>query len=120
MTPMTSIAEKTCTSEEAISAVGHIARCWGGFAIPDDEKRAFMRLFVTYPPAAVGSAIDNLVRAAGRRPSPADLGGELRRTLPAVRDTRPTDPWPEITPENVSRHIAELRDILAGRKAVPA
>lgn len=109
------MSDQRCTSEQATAAVGYLARCWGGFSIPDDEKRAFLRLFTHYPPAVVSRAIDDLVRASDRRPSPADLASKLRPMRPSVPDTRNTEPIPEVDPEHVSAQVRAIKEANALR-----
>lgn len=100
------------TSEEAMAAVGYLTRCFGGFVIPEDEKRGFLRLFVKFPVDVARDAIDALVIKSQRRPSPNELAQEMRRKRPAVADTRNPEPWPDPTPVSVSRHVAALKSLL--------
>lgn len=101
--------EATCTTGEATAALGYLTRCFGGFKIPDDEQRAFLRLFVKFPVADVRRAIDESVLKADRRPSPHDLAVKLRPLRPAVSDTRNREPVPDVTPDVVSHHVAEIK-----------
>lgn len=107
------------TSDDALAALGYLTRCFGGFAIPDDEQRAFLRLFVRFPASTVRDAIDSLVVKSHRRPSPNDLAQEMRKGRPAVRDTRTRDPLPDVDPAEVSRHVAELKALIHPPKGVP-
>lgn len=114
------MSAEPCTIEQAEAALGYLTRCFGGYKIPDDESRAFVRLFRNYTPAEVARAVDELVLKADRRPSPWEVATQLRGRRPAVPDTRNAEPWPASTPEAVSQHVAELREIAAGRKEVTA
>jgi len=105
---------ETCTSEESLAAVGYLARCFGGFSIPDDETRAFLRLFVKFPPRAVRDAIDELVLRAQRRPSPNDVAQVLRKRQP-LPDTRNSEPLPDVSPDDVRRHLDAIRSAVGLR-----
>lgn len=104
------------TSEEAMAAVGYLTRCFGGFVIPEDEKRGFLRLFVKFPVDVARDAIDALVIKSQRRPSPNELAQEMRRKRPAVADTRTPDQRPDADPAYVAQKVAELKRLVKGAK----
>ena len=77
-----------CDATEAMKALSYLTRSFGGFKIPEDEQRSFLRLFRKFSPATVAAAIDELVVKSSRRPSPNELAQAMRKSRPAVADTR--------------------------------
>ena len=106
-----------CDSNESMKALGYLTRSFGGYGIPDDEQRSFLRLFRKFPPAVVNAAIDELVVKSSRRPSPNDLAQVMRKSRPAVADTRTAEPWPEPpAPEVVSEYVRKLKALAKGTR----
>lgn len=99
------------TSEEAIALVGYLRHAFGGYTLSPDEERPYLRLFRRSDQLAVRNAIDDLVRTASRRPSPNEIAQQMAKRRP-VPSTQSAEEWPEITPEDVARHIAECRAMI--------
>lgn len=102
-----------CDSNEAMKALSYLTRSFGGFKIPEDEQRSFLRLFRKFSPATVAAAIDELVVKSSRRPSPNELAQAMRKSRPAVADTRSPEPLPDVDPAEVARRVAELKLMIA-------
>lgn len=102
------MSESNCTSEQAMTALSYLRQCFGGYTLPQQEERAFLRLFVTLPPSAIRTAVDELVRKADRRPSPNDVAQIVRKQRPVTATTNP-DPLPDHDPAAVSGHVTRLK-----------
>ena len=98
----------SCTSEQAIAALGYLRHSFGGYPLSPEEERPYLRLFRTLEPTALRDAIDSLVRKADRRPSPNEIAAEVRKSRPRVAPC-PSEPPPDVDPEQVSRHIAAIK-----------
>lgn len=113
-----------CTSEEAITAIGYLGRCFGGYGIPDSERSGYVRLFRKFTVTEIRDAIDRLVVKADRRPSPNEVAQELKLVRHAVRSQGPyidempaeerTPPW------RVPELVQQLRDPDSDLRKVPA
>lgn len=101
----------SCTSEQAIAALGYLRHSFGGYPLSPEEERPYLRLFRTLEPAALRDAIDSLVRKADRRPSPNEIAAEVRKNRPRVAPC-PSEPVPDVTPEYVSEKVRELKGLL--------
>lgn len=110
--------DRNCTPEQAQQALDYLRHAFGGWEIPDMERRAHLRMFLNFPPQTIRKAIDELVRKSDRRPSPNDIAQMARGGRPRTPDTRNQDPWPESSPESVSRHLDEIRATNGIRSAV--
>lgn len=104
---------ETCTSDQAIAALGYLRHSFGGYPLSPEEERPYLRLFRTLAPVELRDAIDSLVRKADRRPSPNEIAAEIRKQRRAsVAATCTREPWPEPSPEGAERvaaHIAEIK-----------
>jgi hypothetical protein len=101
-----------CSSEQAIEAIGYLERSFGGYPISEPDRRPYLRMFVTFAPSELARAIDDLARSGiTRRPAPADIAAQIHKSRPRP-DTRNADPWPDVDPSSVSRHLDECRAIL--------
>ena len=101
----------SCTSEQAIAALGYLRHSFGGYPLSPEEERPYLRLFRTLEPTALRDAIDSLVRKADRRPSPNEIAAEVRKSRPRVV-ARPSEPVPDVDPEYVSEKVRELKELL--------
>lgn len=103
------MTDRVCTEDEAVEAVEYHRQCWGGFPIPDPERRAFVRLFRTCTVTEVRTAIDDLVRVADRRPAPGDLGQRVRLIRRRARLEAITEPYGDAVPAHASPSFAEAK-----------
>lgn len=103
-----------CTSDQALRALSALQSAFGGYPIPDDDKREFLRLFGRHTAPAVRRAIDEAVeRFPRRRPAPNELAELIRLAQPPVRDTRTSEPWPPMTEEGAARVSERIQAIKA-------
>lgn len=109
------------TPSEAEKAVQYLTHAFGGYPPSDMEKRAYTRLFVSFPVAEIREAIDRLVRAGlVRRPSPADVASTVKTMRREAELAEPTvtvlDDEKDITsdPDEISNRVATLRAQLRG------
>lgn len=112
------MTEHVCDSTEALAALAYLRSAFGGFGIGDAEERVHLRLFRTCTTAELRQAIDELVQVAERRPSPNEVGQRVRMIRrQRARQPAEHEPWPEVSPAEVARHIEECREILRAKGA---
>lgn len=106
-----------CTSTEAIAATSYLNNTFGGYPMGPEERRPYMRLFVTFTPDEVQGAIDHLSRnwQGSRRPMPNDIAQTIVTLRPPPSTGGPyleeflgDAEMPE--PDERARLLAELKD----------
>ena len=108
-----------CTSDQAKEALDYLRQAFGGYTIPEQERRADLRLFMGYPLADVEAAIDDLVKqSTNRRPSPSDISQAIRARIRQVSEQKPArDSYGPVVPsEEVPAILAVIRECLPTKK----
>lgn len=130
---------ESCSSEQAIRRVQYLRQVFGGYAIPDGEDRALVRLFLHYSPEEITRVIDDLVfKKPERRPGADELSfhlkelrcgpdlrarDELHRRFAAWDPENPTEyvePHNPADPEVVAERINEIREQIKPRERTEA
>lgn len=115
------MSERSCDVNEAMAAVSYLRTAFSGWSqLSDQQERAYLRLFRTCSPAELRQAIDELVMAGGgRRPAPADVGERVQMVRKAARlsAANAREPWPDVTPADVKRHLDAIRKQLTEKGA---
>lgn len=102
-------------ADDLAQALGEVRSSWQYQPMNDEEAWTRLLRLVTRP--NFDSALDVALNSGfKRRPSAGEFGAivsDLRaRRQPAVRDTRNPEPWPEVTPDDVSRHVAACKSLV--------
>jgi hypothetical protein len=122
-------------SESSIKVLAAVRAAWPYQPMDDREQREWLRALsntvtrITVEEAR--AALDRLVisggsRSAsqpGRRPGVAEFVGAVtaaRARRPAVPDTRNPEPLPDVSPDDVRRHLAAIRSAVGLRSAARA
>lgn len=106
----------SCTSEQAIAAIGYLRHSFGGHEIPEQEERSFLRTFRKFAVNEVQEAIDRS-KTYPKRPSPADIESSIITARAKMRRDAAPSFWQvnpaEITPaKEVEKHVNELRELM--------
>lgn len=123
------IAPQSCTSEQAVGRVQYLRHAFGGYAIPDTEDRALVRLFLHFSPEEITRVIDRLLLTKPeRRPGPSELAEglkelrcgpdpkvheDLMRRFAAWDPENPTpyvEPVNDADPDEAKRHLDAIRE----------
>lgn len=105
-----------CDTNQAMAAVSYFRHAFGGWALPEQEQRAFLRMCRNFTPTEVQGAIDELVKTSGRRPGVNEVATKAK-ALRGKPQRRHGDAYlhevsdDDLTPiADLPSMIAQLRD----------
>lgn len=109
------------TPDDAETAIRALAIRWRYQPLADAERTAWKRYLRSVSLEDFGQALDIAVAQGGsrlasqpnQRPAVAEFAGIVNLVRRKQASTPDPEPWPEVDPADVKRHIAECRAILA-------